>query len=193
MRKTFERELPTGYGPVFSIDAADKKIGLKLNLIGGGITIVIVALAFMMIRPSELLRQHSLSRSLLFLGTMLVYIVLHELTHGAAYKLLTGEKLTFGMSATVAYCGVPHIFVYRTAAMISLLAPFCVFSLVFGVPMLLLPEATDRFLCAVLLAVHAGGCVGDLYDTGLYLFRFRSPETLMQDTGPRQTFYLPGQ
>ena len=43
---------------------------------------------------------------------------------------------------------------------------------------------------ALLLAVHIGGCVGDLYDAGLYRFRFRRPDTLMQDTGPKQTFYV---
>ncbi|MCQ2122483.1 MAG: DUF3267 domain-containing protein, partial [Fibrobacter sp.] len=63
-------------------------------------------------------------------AVMLVYIVLHELVHGAVYKLLTGQKLTFGFKASVAYCGVPDIYVYRRTALAALLAPFVVFDIV---------------------------------------------------------------
>ena len=55
--------------------------------------------------------------------------------------------------------------------------------------MLLVADPVSKFMFGFLLATHMGGCVGDLYDTGLYLFRFRDPTTLMQDTGPKQTFY----
>ena len=42
----------------------------------------------------------------------------------------------------------------------------------------------------VIFSLHVSGCVGDLYDAALYLFRFRDPLTLMRDTGPKQSFYL---
>ena len=84
---------------------------------------------------------------------------------------------------------MPDIYVYRKAAMIALLAPFVVFTPVFLIPSFLFENAWDKFYCAVLLAMHIGGCVGDLYDTILYIFKFRSPDTLMRDTGPKQTFY----
>ena len=189
--KHFEKELPAGYAEAYTIDAADKKIGLKLNLIGGVGMVVLIALFALIIRPGKILEGMSISRYLILMGAMLIYLVLHELTHGAAYKLLTGQKLTFGFTATVAYCGVPDIYVYRKASMISLLAPFCVFNLVFGGAALLLQDPWDKMIAAILLAIHIGGCVGDLYDTGLYLLRFRDPRTLMRDTGPKQTFYLP--
>ena len=48
-------------------------------------------------------------------------------------------------------------------------------------------------VCGVLFSIHFGGCVGDLYVIGLFLFRFRDPRTLMNDTGPKQTFYVPEQ
>lgn len=89
----------------------------------------------------------------------------------------------------MAYCGVPDIFVYRSAALTALLAPFVVFTVVFLLAVLLIADPVSRYMAAFLLATHLGGCAGDLYDTGLYLFRFRDPTTLMQDTGPKQTFY----
>ena len=86
---------------------------------------------------------------------------------------------------------MPDIYVYRRASLISLLAPFTVFTVVFGVLTALLPDPLDQTCMAVILAIHIGACAGDLYDTALYLFRFRDPRTLMRDTGPKQTFYLP--
>ena len=61
---------------------------------------------------------------------------------------------------------------------------------VFLLPAVLCTDVWNRFYAALLLALHLGGCIGDLYDAWLYLFRFRDPATLMQDTGPKQTFYV---
>lgn len=189
MKKNYEAQLPQGYAPAFVVDAKNKKVAIWLNVVGVLIMIPVLVVSVLLIHPQKL--HFSLSSYLLFVGAMVAYIVLHELTHGAAYKLLTRQKLTFGMTLTVAYCGVPNIFVYRRTALIALLAPFVAFLPVFILPMVLLPEDLDRIYCAILLALHVGGCTGDLWDTWLYLTRFRRPETLMQDTGPKQTFYLP--
>ena len=62
---------------------------------------------------------------------------------------------------------------------------------VFGAAAFLLPNAWDKFYAALLLAVHVGGCTGDLWNTLLYLTRFRDPRTLTRDTGPLQSFYVP--
>ena len=190
--KHFETDLPAGYREAFTIDAASKKTGVTLNLVAAVIMAAVLIPAILIIRPGNILEGFSFSRYLITIGTLLVYLVLHELVHGAAYKLLTRQKLTFGFTATVAYCGVPNIYVYRRASMIALLAPFCVFTGVFGLAVALLQDPWDKTFAAAVLAIHLGGCVGDLYDTGLYLFRFRDPGTLMRDTGPRQTFYVKG-
>lgn len=193
MKKSFEAELPAGYREVFSIDAANKKIGLILNVAAAVVTLALIVLAVALIRPNltGLTYGGTMLRLGILCAAMLVYIVLHELTHGAAYKLLTKQKLKFGLTMTVAYCGVPDIYVYRKTALISLLAPLAVFGLVFGLAALLLPTDIDRLLAAILFSLHIGGCAGDIYDAILFLFKFRSPKTLMRDTGPMQTFYLP--
>ena len=187
MKKTFEPTLPAGYREALLIDAGDTKFGILINLAA----IVLMVVIFVLVLPLLRLTSFTANSLLLLLTPMLIgYIVAHELVHGIAYKLLTRQKLTYGLKLTVAYCGVPDIYVYRRTALISLLAPFTVFTLLFGCLMLFLPDPAWRLVFAIMLAAHIGGCVGDLYDTLLYLFRFRDPETLMNDTGPAQRFYV---
>lgn len=189
--KSFEKDLPENYRLVKTVDAKSTKVSLLLTLGSLVLTAALVVLAYVLIRPKNFAEEYSFLRNILFCVTMFAYIVLHELVHGIAYKLLTKQKLTFGLTLTVAYCGVPDIYVYRRTALIALLAPFVVFDIAFLLPAFLLPNQWDAFYAAVIFAFHFGGCVGDLYDTFLYLFRFRDPQTLMRDTGPAQSFYLP--
>ena len=188
--KNFETTLPEGYTAAKTVDAKNKRVIVCMSLAAAAVTVLGIALAVLILRPRDFFGNFSIVRYFAALLIMLAYIVLHELTHGAAYKILTKQKLTFGFSLTVAFCGVPEIFVYRRAALISLLAPFTVFTLVFGGAVLLLPDVWDKTYAAALLAIHLGGCVGDLYDTLLFLFKYRDPDTLMNDTGPKQTIYV---
>lgn len=191
MDKNFEKELPAGYREAYSIDAKNKKTALIMSLAALLITAVLCVASWLIVRPWEHSLDHLIARYLILLVVMVAYVVLHELVHGLAYKLLTGQKLTFGITFSAAYCGVPDIFVYRRTALVSLLAPFTVFSVLFIALALLLQDPWDRFAALIIFSIHTGGCIGDLYDTFLYLFKFRDPRTLMQDTGPKQTFWLP--
>ena len=186
--RDYELELPAGYESALTIDATNKKIALWLNLAALIPLIPALLLALRMIGNAGAVIP--MQKMLLFIGAMLLYIVLHELVHGAAYRMLTRRKLSFGLKLTCAYCGVPDIYCYRCTALISLLAPFTVFTIIFAALALLLDDTILRAFSVVLLGMHLGGCSGDLYDTWLYLTRFRDPLTLMRDTGPAQTFYV---
>lgn len=199
--KHFETELPEGYVEAQSIDASNKKTGIVLNVLAAVIAAVVFIASWLIIFRAEPVSQSikriivndswvSVVALVVFAVGELCYLVLHELVHGVSYKLFTKRKLKFGLTLTCAYCGVPDIYVYRTAALVSLLAPFTVFIPVFLVPMFFVPYLW-KVVFALFLCLHVGGCVGDLYDTGLYLFRFRDKRTLMRDTGPKQTFYVP--
>ena len=187
MSKNYETELPAGYREVYKLNALDKKVSVLLTVASFVVTIGGGVLSALIIKP------HGLpTHTAWFLIVMILYIVAHELVHGAAYKLLTKRKLTFGITLTVAYCGVPDIYVYRKAALISLAAPLTVFSVLFLAAAFLFTDSWDAFLAAAMFSVHLGGCVGDIYDIYLYLAKFRDPLTLMRDTGPEQTFYVKG-
>lgn len=193
--KNAYRELPEGYREDRVIDAKDKKTVVRMNVIALGIMIAVVALLCVALglNPWKIItgsagEGYTILAYLIFMITMVAYIILHELTHGAAYKLLTREKLTFGMTLTVAYCGVPDLYVNRKTALISVLAPFVVYDIVFGLMIALLTDPLYRFLSVVLLAIHISGCIGDLLVTKVLLFDYKKKDLLMNDTGPKQTF-----
>lgn len=190
MKKAFEFELPDGYRPVYEIDAKNKKTVTLLNTVAFTVLCIFAVISYFLIRPTDFFGQYSFARNIIFCVSMLLYIVLHELIHGMAYKLLTKQKLTFGMTLSVAYCGVPNIYVYRRTALIALLAPFVIFIPVFLLPAIFLPDAWDKLYSLILLSLHLSGCSGDIYDAFLYLFRFKDETVLMRDTGPKQTFYV---
>ncbi len=189
-KRAYETTLPEGYRQAMVVDAKNTATILLMNLAATVLLAAIVVIVYSVIRPLDHAFTITPTDLIIFALLLLVYLVLHELVHGLAYKLLTGQKLVFGMTLTVAYCGVPSIYVYRRAALIALLAPFVVFTLVLLAAMLIVYNPWWQFLLGILLAVHVSGCAGDLYDTLLYLTRFRDPSTLMQDTGPKQTFYV---
>ncbi len=187
-QQNFERTLPEGYHEAHVIDATKGKFSFWLNVVAMALMVVIAVPLVVIISGTGEIHVNS-TFLLILCGLLIVYTILHELTHGIAYKLMTGEKLTFGLTLTVAYCGVPKIFVYRKTALVALLAPFTVYSILFIALMIALPDPTMKLAVALIFAIHFGGCAGDLYDTFIYLTKFRAPTTLMQDTGPKQTFY----
>ena len=132
----FRAELPAGYAEAYHINAGS---GWQ----AAAFTAASVAMAALIIAPvlafTDILKRAYAAGAAALLCMVLVgvicivaYLILHELVHGAAYKLLTGSKLTFGITLTVAFCGVPDIYVTRRTALISLLAPFTLFGALFA-------------------------------------------------------------
>ncbi len=191
----FERELPDGYRVVKTIDAKSKKLGIIFNSIAFLVVVAVVAMAFIpLLINTERLED---AEDVYFLGFFLlvsifVYMILHEIVHGIAYKVQTGEKLTFGLSWSCAFCGVPKIFTYRKTALISVLAPLVVFTIVF-IPLLIISyfiNANIYLMLAVLFGLHLGGSSGDIYVAYLLLVKYKDDTTLMNDTGPKMTMFV---
>ena len=193
--KTYEKELPEGYKQVYHIDAASKKTGTIFTIVSFIPMLIMMFIVFSTSRK-ETLSSFATSEGMLvwlvFAVVMFAYIVLHELVHGIAYKALTKQKLTFGMKWSCAFCGVPNIYVYRTTALIALLAPFVVFSIVFlGLTVYFGMISSVWYIpFGIILGIHLGGCCGDLYMTYLLLFKYKMSTLLMKDTGPEQFLYI---
>ncbi|MBQ8293667.1 MAG: DUF3267 domain-containing protein [Bacilli bacterium] len=193
----YYHELPEGYKVAKVVDAKeDKKFAFWMNFWAAIIMIVTIVSLFF-IKKIDLFAsiesEEELIKLLIFLlGYLVIYIIYiigHELVHGIAYKALTKQKLTFGLTATVAFCGVPNIYTTRKTSLIALLSPFITFTLIFIPLLILMPANIYGFLVIILFAGHFGGCSGDLYCT--YLLLFKLPKnTLINDTGPKQTFYV---
>jgi len=188
----FYDTLPEGYLQDKVIDAKGK-LGLILNLIAVAVWFVIisVALAIRKIDFFEIdLGLNLIFYMLGFFAAYVIYIIAHELTHGLFYKIFTHKKLTFGFTLTVAYCGVPDIFVKKITAVIITLAPFVIYTIL-GLIILPFIHSAPLFIVAIaLFGSHVGGCVGDLYVAATLLFKYRKRKVLMNDNGPTQTFYV---
>lgn len=198
--KNFENELPNGYRQVYYINAKDVKIGLIFNFIALVVLIIVEVISFNLLKLydkplSELIDYNPINLfygSIVLLLSMIVYTILHELVHGIAYKTLTKEKLTFGLSWSCAFCGVPKIYTYRKTAIIAVIAPFAVFSIILLLLLAVLYFLSPLYylIISFIFGLHLGGCSGDLYVLYLFLVKFKNKNTLMKDTGPEQFFYI---
>lgn len=189
------KQLPAGYRLDYRVDAKDKKTAVLLNAVS---VILFLAIFALLLLPALLNDFGSirafLINPLLYLGMavcMVLYIILHELVHGAVYKMMTHEKLTFGLTLTVAYCGVPRLYVDRRTSLYAVTAPLIVFTILFAIACALSYGSPVYPPASLLFALHLSGCSGDIYVAWLLLFRYRNRPVLMNDTGPRQTFYIP--
>ena len=197
--KYYYNDLPEDYIEDYEIDAKSAKFtviyGIILNLlltIGTiALCIVIKKISFNDIKDYYNLKPHIILLSLFILMvSMVAYIVLHELTHGLFYKIFTREKLTFGLTLTVAFCGVPKLYNKKWPMIITSLAPFVVFSFVFGIPLFFINDIIAYIGFSIMLGIHLGGCIGDLYGSIIMLFKYHGKNILVNDTGPKQTFYI---
>ena len=187
--KNFYYELPQNYKEIKVIDAKDKKTIILMNL-ASIILFVVAIVPFLIFKPANIFDYDPkvvMTAMVVMLVSMIVYIVLHELVHGFWYKIMTNEKLTFGMTLTVAFCGVPHIYVNKKTALLAITGPFLLFSLILIPTLIIMPAGPYYFALVMLFGMHISGCSGDLYGT-LYMLSQKG-DLLMNDTGPRQTFY----
>ena len=131
----YYKELPDNAKQVKVIDAKDTKTVIVLYLVCFFLTALAIVGGLLLLSINHDLSvtfdQRTIPVLLIFLVVLIAYIVLHELVHGLFYKIMTHEKLTFGFTFTVAFCGVPKLYVTRKTALIAVLAPFVVFSALF--------------------------------------------------------------
>ncbi|WP_230267982.1 DUF3267 domain-containing protein [Allobaculum fili] len=183
--------IPAGYEEIGRTDFKDQRLMLWINIIGS-IPPAAGFLWYIIYFFKNDLPYAQFNRDFFWYCLIyVVYIVLHELTHGIVYSLATRRKLCFGFNGMIAWCGVPNVYVNRATALTALLAPFVVFDIVFGILCYHPIVAWMQPVFVLLLLTHIGGCIGDLYDTWLILFDYRQKGLLMKDDGPTQIFYAP--
>ena len=197
----FETSLPEDYVLIKHIDAKNngKLIAIYTILSFVPLIIILPALCFI----AYYCNKYSITDTwyadygpvalLVTCGVLILYIVLHELVHGITYKFFTGAKLTFGLTLTVAFCGVPNIYVRKKASAFALMMPFLIFSVIFIALTICLWLISPLYgiLSGAVFAIHLGGCVGDLHWISMYITKYRHCNTLMRDTGPEQWLYIP--
>ena len=193
MHRYYEEKLPEGYSEALTVDANDKKQAMKFQavaILSAAVLINVFFFLYALPRLSEIAAGFTVLKCAGLAAAYFLYVVLHELTHGLVYKLLTGKKLTFGFKPPSAFCGVPGIYTYRITSLLSLSAPLTVFSLLFAVLFFVIRDPFAKAMVLLLFTFHIAGCSGDLYGIFLFLTRFRDPAVLRKDSGPVQVYCI---
>ena len=188
------KELPDGYIIDKVIDAKDD---IKIKILFSILPMFIFTIVFLCFLPAIIIKYKETPNAdnmtvalLILVVEMIVYVIFHELTHGALYKILTKEKLTYGFTLTVAYCGVPNLYLKKVPALLAALAPLVVYSILFTVPLFFINDISYFIATIILFSLHISGCIGDLYVSILLIFKYNGKDVLVNDTGPKQTFYI---
>ncbi len=191
----YYKDLPQGFKEDYRIDAKKGSFILVFNLVSALLMILAGGAIYLLRFGTGPLYEEEVGGKSVAIALLIiiigyfVYLVLHELTHGVCYKLLTKQKLKFGLTLFVAYCGLKEGYVNKKTALISILAPFVVHSVWMLLAIFLIAEPIISVALIVLFALHFGGCVGDLWGTCILLFKYARKPVLMSDSGPCQIFY----
>lgn len=185
------QSLPEGYREILQVNMQnDKKTAAKINA-GAAIAMAAVILIGHVIVPIRVFFDvDPMSRYFIRLGVLLagyiVYMVLHELTHGVVMKAAGGRQVVFGFTGMYAFAGSHKDYFDKSSYRCIALAPLIVWGIVFGVLILLVPR--EWFWTVWLLqAGNIGGAAGDVYITAR-LWNMPS-SILVRDTGVDMTVY----
>ena len=176
--------IPEGYHKIFSLHLQkNKKVAVLVNLLALLIAAVMAVPALFLVPIRSLFDQTNLPLYFLRFGVllagMLLYIILHEWTHGLAMSQFSQNKVKYGWSGLYAYAGsdddCPKTPYVRIA-----LAPLVLWGILLTIVLLLVPE--DWFWVVYWLQIfNVSGAAGDLYV--VWRFRKLPREILIQDNG----------
>ncbi|MBQ6559444.1 MAG: DUF3267 domain-containing protein [Erysipelotrichaceae bacterium] len=183
-------ELPDGYRELKQLNLQDdKKTLLIVNGLAVALYLILFAIAFI-IKPFDLdLITIDLIVSLLTCVAFIVYMVLHELTHGIAMKHFGGQRVKYGFTGLYAYAGSDADYFSAKAYIKIALAPFVLWTLFFTV-LLILCHKTLYWSLIFLQVTNISGCAGDIYVA--YLVSKYKEEIYVRDTGLDVTIYGEG-
>lgn len=191
--KNYYRELPDGFTENYSIDAKNKKFGIIFNVVALVVAIVVFLICYFTKFYGAEIEYSANTFSIFWLGLVVIligYLIVHELTHGLFYWLFTKQKLTFGITWSVAFCGLKEGYVNKLTSLITTLAPFVIHSIWMVLVIALVSASPWILVLTVVFALHIGGCVGDIYVAFILLIKYNKKQVLVSDNGTKQTFYV---
>lgn len=183
--------LPENYREVYAVDLEkNKKSALYVNLLAVLITALMAVGMNFIIPLSSLFENHIgasglIVRIVTLISLLLVYIVLHELTHGVAMKICGCRKITYGFSGMYAYACASEFFP-KTPYLFVALAPVFLWGVVLSVVCLLVPVSWFWIVYIIQIA-NIAGAAGDYYVA--FHFLFLPDDILVYDTGTAMTVY----
>lgn len=161
--------LPEGYRELYSVDLQkNKKVALLVNLLAIVIAVVLVVTMHFFVPISSLFDMQNglgsyLIRFAALIVLMIVYMVLHELTHGIAMKICGTKKIKYGFTGLYAFAG-SNDYYNKKAYIFIALAPIVLWGVVLAIINPFVP--LEWFWVVYMLQIiNLSGAAGDLYVT----------------------------
>lgn len=180
-------ELPANYRAHLTVDLKkDKKLAFPVQGIFVLISLVAVGAALLLGLP---LGTDWAPVVTLFvtLAACLVYMAVHEATHGVTLQLLTRVSPSYKVRFPFLTTG-NRAYLTRRSAVIVALAPAVVWGIVLLAALLTLPD-DYRLTAYILLALNFAGSAGDFVE--VRVVSRQRPEALVQDDGSKIHVFLP--
>ena len=161
--------LPEGYREIYSVDLQkNKKVALLVNLLAIVIAVVLVVTMHFFVPISSLFdMQNGLGSYLIRFAAlsvlMIVYMVLHELTHGIAMKICGTKKIKYGFTGLYAFAG-SNDYYNKKAYIFIALAPIVLWGVVLAIINPFVPLEWF-WVVYILQIINLSGAAGDLYVT----------------------------
>lgn len=185
------KNLPEGYIEIYSIDLQkDKKMAVIVNLIAVIIAAVMaVSMHFVVPIFSIFSMENGFQSYMLRFGTLLIliilYMVLHELVHGAAMKICGTKEVKYGFSGMYAFAGSKDFYDKKSYIFIAL-APVVLWGIILAVVNPFVPD--EWFWVVYLIQIsNISGAAGDLLVT--VKFSRLPSDVLIQDSGVGMTVF----
>ncbi|MCS5479937.1 DUF3267 domain-containing protein [Corynebacterium sp. YIM 101645] len=181
-------ELPMTYHRHVTVDfKKDRKFFLTLQAVFLVVVLIAAAVALVLDLPLASGWNPGVT-TLATVLSLVVYMAVHEATHGISLRLLTGTQPSYSVRFPFLSTS-SSLYLTRRSLIIAALAPCLIWGTVLLAALFLVP-ADARLTVYILLALNFAGSAGDYLEAALALRQPR--EALLQDEGDRVHVFLPG-
>ena len=180
-------ELPSTYREHRTVDLKkDKKFAVAVQGLFVLVALVAVGAALLLELPLETSWSPILTISVTLFACLL-YMAVHEATHGVVLQILTKVKPSYGVRFPFLTTG-NHAYLTRRSAVVVALAPVVIWGIVLVAALLTLPQDYLR-TAYILLALNFAGSSGDCVEA--YVVSRQQPDALVQDDGNKVHVFVP--
>jgi len=180
-------ELPRTYGEHRTVDIKkDKKFAVAVQGLFVLMALVAVGAALLLELPLATSWSPILTIAVTLLAC-LIYMAVHESTHGVVLQVLTKVKPSYAVRFPFLTTG-SHAYLTRRSAVVVALAPAVIWGIVLTAALLTLPQDYLR-TAYILLALNFAGSAGDFVE--VYVVSRQQPDALVQDEGDKVHVFVP--
>ena len=183
--------LPEGYHVIYTVNLQkDKKIAVFINVLSFIIAALMLIPASFFVSLSALFSMENglinyFIRFACLLVLMILYMVLHELTHGVAMKLCGTKKIKYGFTGLYAYAGSDDFYDKKSYIFIAL-APVVLLGFILLIVNFFVSYEWF-YVIYILQIINISGAAGDYFVSAK--FSKMPKDILVSDSGIGMTVY----